>query len=384
MKRFALASVVVILSLLVTPTAFLQDSGDALSEPREEFSTAEVIGILQEDTNDDFGMSQTTQHIRLQILNGPEEGKEIDAENGIVNNREDMRLSVGDTVVLDKTTTADGSELYLIKESYRLPSLIWLTIFFIAITILLGRWTGVTSIIGLAVSVLILTLYVLPRVVAGDNPLITCLIGAAAIACTSLYFAHGFNKRTSVAFLSTMVTLVIATVTSIIYVSTSKLFGMGSDEAVILQTGMLAHVDLRGLLLGGIIIGCLGVLDDITTAQCAAVDEISKANPSLTSHELRKAGFSVGREHIASLINTLALAYAGASLPLLLLFKTQSTYPLWVILNGEFLAEEIIRTLVGSMTLVIAVPVATYFASVMLRAKPGSRPQRASEMSHHH
>lgn len=369
-------------SVLWLPVAHLQ-SPDAV-EPREEFSTAEVLGVLREDTNDDFGISQTTQHIRLKILNGPEKGKEIDAQNGIVNNRRDMRLSAGDTVVLDKTTAADGSALYLIKESYRLPSLIWLTLFFVAITILLGRWTGVTSIIGLAVSVLILTLYMIPRIVAGDNPLITCLLGAGAIACTSLYFAHGFHRRTSVAFLSTMVTLVIATVTSVVYVSASKLFGMGSDEAVILQTGMLEHVDLRGLLLGGIIIGCLGVLDDITTAQCAAVDEISKANPSLTAKELRTAGFSVGREHIASLINTLALAYAGASLPLLLLFQTQGTYPLWVILNGEFLAEEIVRTLVGSMTLVIAVPVSTYFASVMLRAKPGMRTTQRPVIGHRH
>jgi len=382
MRYFSRSSVILtgaVCLFLSASIAFAQES-----EPREEFSKAEVIAIMSEETNDDFGMKQTVQHLRLKILSGPEAGKEIPAENGIVNNRADMRLDVGRVIVLSKTFSADGSELYLIKESYRLPALIWLTLAFVGVTILLGRKTGLTSIVGLAASILILVLYILPRIVAGDDPLLTCLIGAAAIACSSLYLAHGFNKRSSVALLSTVVTLVIAVLVSILYVYAAALFGLGSEEAVFLQTGPLQSVDLRGLLLGGMIIGCLGVLDDITTAQCAAVDEISKANPLLSIHDLRKAGFSVGREHIASLINTLALAYAGASLPLLLLFKTQATYPLWVTLNGEFLAEEIVRTLVGSMTLVVAVPVATYFASQMLRAKPGSRPVKSTAMGHHH
>ena len=133
-----------------------------------------------------------------------------------------------------------------------------------------------------------------------------------------------------------------------------------------LQSGLTAGVNLRGLLLGGMIIGCLGVLDDITTAQTAAVDEIRKANPNLTSKQLLQSGLSVGREHIASLINTLALAYAGASLPLLLLFQTNETFPLWVTLNSEFLAEEIVRTLVGSTTLLLAVPISTWCAARFL------------------
>ncbi len=353
-------------------------------QPREEFSTARVIGILGEEQNNEFGTEQTTQYLQIRILSGPDKGKELPIQNGIINNRKDMRLSAGDTIVLNKTYKSDGEVLYLIKEAYRLPAIIWLTLLFAALTILLGRLTGVTSIVGLAASILILMFFVIPRIVAGDNPLSICLTGAAAIACSSLYLAHGFNKRTSVALLSTVVTLLFAALMAIFYVYAAKLFGTGSEEAVFLQTGLLQSVDLRGLLLGGMIIGCLGVLDDVTTAQCATIDEISKANPNLSSKELRKAGFSVGREHIASLINTLALAYAGASLPLLLLFTTQGTYPLWVTLNGEFLAEEIIRTLVGSITLVAAVPVATFFASRMLKAKPGLKASLNQNTAHHH
>ena len=348
------------------------DQATTNAQPHEEFSTAKVMSILGEDNSNEYGVDEKIQHVHFQIQDGPDVGKELDIDNGVINGREDMRLSAGEVVVLDRTSKSDGSVLYLVKEKYRLPSVIWLTILFIGLTVVLGRLTGLTSIIGLAASVFILIFFIIPRIIVGDDPMRICLEGAAVIACTSLYLAHGFNKRTSVALLSTIVTLGISSIVAVLYVHAAKLFGMGSEESVYLQSGALQNVDLRGLLLGGIIIGCLGVLDDVTTAQCAAIDEISKANPLLTVAGLRKAGFSVGREHIASLINTLALAYVGASLPLLLLFKTQDTYPLWVTLNGEFLAEEIIRTLVGSATLVFAVPVATYFAVLLLKAKPGT------------
>jgi uncharacterized membrane protein len=365
---------------LFLPVSFSQ--GGALSDqPREEFATAKVIALPDEDVTMDFGVSITTQHVRLQIISGKEAGKVLDIDNGVLEDRDDMRLALGEVVVLDKTYKSDGSVLYLVKEKYRLPSIVWLTIIFVAITVFFGRLTGLTSILGLAASVLILVLFVIPRIVAGDDPLIICLVGAVAIACSSLFLAHGFNKRTSVALLSTVVTLGIAAIAALISVYAAGLFGMGSEESMFLQSGLLQNIDLRGLLLGGMIIGCLGVLDDITTAQCAAIEEISKANPMLSVEQLRKAGFSVGREHIASLINTLALAYVGASLPLLLLFKTQDTYPLWVTLNGEFLAEEIIRTLVGSVTLVFAVPVSIFFAVSFLKVKPGTPGTSANSLS---
>lgn len=382
MKRFSLLIGAITVACIALPVAHMQDA--PTTQPHEEFSTAKVISILGQDENDDYGVHQTVQHVQLRMMNGLEVGKEWVMENGILNGREDMRLSVGETVVIDKTFKSDGEALYLIKEKYRLSSLFWLTLLFVGITILFGRWTGLTSILGLAASMLVLMVFVIPRIVAGDSPLLICVIGAAVIACTSLYLAHGFNKRTSVALLSTIVTLALSVGIAVLFVYAAKLFGMGSEESVYLQSGLLQNINLRGLLLGGMIIGCLGVLDDVTTAQCAAIDEISKANPKLTAAELRKAGFSVGREHIASLINTLALAYVGASLPLLLLFKTQDTYPLWVTVNGEFLAEEIIRTLVGSATLVVAVPIATYFASRLLKVNPSFKQKTGASMHHGH
>ena len=360
--RRSILLLTILVGMSVSISAVAQD---AVASPTEEFMRATVLRILEEKKGEAFGFDRTSQQVILRITSGKERGRELPITNGILGDRDDMRLVEGETVIL-RRMEYEGEEKYLITEKYRLPSLLWLGVFFLVLTFLLGGITGIRSIVGLAVSILILSLYVVPTIASGSNPLIVSLVGSFSIACTSLYLAHGCNRRTSVALFSTLITLSIAVVLSVIFVHVSKLFGMGSEESMYLQSGLTAGVNLRGLLLGGMIIGCLGVLDDITTAQTAAVDEIRKANPNLTSKQLLQSGLSVGREHIASLINTLALAYAGASLPLLLLFQTNETFPLWVTLNSEFLAEEIVRTLVGSTTLLLAVPISTWCAARFL------------------
>jgi uncharacterized membrane protein len=171
-----------------------------------------------------------------------------------------------------------------------------------------------------------------------------------------------------------MVTLAFATGLADLIVGLAHLSGRGSDEALFLQTGYLETVNLRGLLLGGIVLGALGVLDDITTAQAAAVEEISRADPGLGVRDLYRRGLSVGREHITSLVNTLVLAYAGASLPLFILFTLNTNQPLWVTLNSEFVAEEIARTIIGSLALTLAVPITTALAARLLRSAGTFRP----------
>jgi uncharacterized membrane protein len=212
----------------------------------------------------------------------------------------------------------------------------------------------------------VLAFYIVPQLLAGGNPLAVILIGALCMATFSLYLAHGFTRRTTVAVVSTLITICIALLLSVVFVAATKLLGMGSEEALYLQSAPGTSINLKGLLLGGIIVGALGVLDDITTAQAAAVDEIAKANPILSTQELFRRGLSVGGEHITSLVNTLVLAYAGTSFPALLLF-TLYERPLWVVMNTEVITEEIVRTLVGSIALMCAVPITTLLAAYFLR-----------------
>jgi uncharacterized membrane protein len=164
-----------------------------------------------------------------------------------------------------------------------------------------------------------------------------------------------------------VITFTITAIMAVSFVKIASLFGLGTEEAMFIVGDARIKINMQGILLGGIIIGTLGVLDDITTSQAAAIDEINKANPKLTMYQLYKHGTSIGKEHIASLINTLALAYVGAALPLLLLFSINQGTPLWVIVNSEYIAEEIVRTMIGSLSLVLAVPITTILATYFLK-----------------
>ncbi len=361
--------------------AMASAQADANDMTKEEFYRGQIVSVSQrtEQAEDE---TSGTQLLTIRLTSGPERGSLIDVRNGVLTNREDLAFKKGEEVVVSKFTRADGSVEYLARERYRLPGLVWAFALFLGLAIALGGMRGVSSFAGLVVSVLLLAKVIIPWIIAGGNPLLVSIVGSFLIATASLYLAHGFNKRTSVALASTLITLVLSIFVALLFVRIARLFGMGSEEVVFLQLGQFQNLSFRGLLLGGIIIGSLGVLDDITTAQTAVVEEISKANPSLTARQLMRSGMSVGREHIASLINTLALAYVGASLPLLLLFSTDTDSPLWVILNSEAIAEELIRTLVGSATLLLGVPIATWLAVLLLRVDPGSRPVMGH--GHHH
>ena len=376
------------LSLCLLCAALVPSAGMAQDAPaRDAFVKAEVVDIRSETTEEDASAgTRTVQTATMRVIGGADDGQEFVYEHGVLGSRTESRLKEGETLVMEKLTMPDGTEEFQYRDKYRLGGLGWVFAFFLMLAFVIGGRTSLMSVGGLLVSIGILVLFVIPSILAGHDPLFVSLLGCAAIAFTSLYLAHGFSKRTSVALLSTLLTLGISTIVAVVFVNITRLLGMGSEESQFIQLSQLQDLDLRGLLLGGILIGCLGVLDDITTAQTAAVDEISKANPSLSAVQLRKAGFSVGKEHIASLINTLALAYVGASLPLLLLLRTQGDFPLWVTLNSEFLAEEIVRTLVGSATLLFAVPISTWCAAYFLKAEPGSRPRtgHGHPHSHHH
>jgi uncharacterized membrane protein len=360
------------LLFFLTLLTLLPSAGHAVALPEEEFLLGTVHRIVKETETSAYGQDHLTQTVVLQLKSHPNAPSEITIENGVLDDRADMKLREGERVLV-RRLEYDGQIRYFIAEKYRLPALGWLMGIFVVMTFLFGGVMGLRSILGLLLSVAVLALYVVPSIADGQNPLFVSILGSFVIACTTLYLAHGVQARTTVALASTLLTLLIAIGLSVVFVSVGKLFGMGSEESMFLQTGVGSNLSLRGLLLGGMIIGCLGVLDDITTGQTAVVDEIRKANPSQSPRALLSAGFVVGREHIASLINTLALAYAGSSLPLLLLFQINESFPLWVTMNSEAIAEELVRTLVGSSALLFAVPISTVLAVYLLPLLPQSK-----------
>lgn len=345
------------------------DAIDPANLPPDEFNRAKILEVTDERSNDaPGGLKEETQDVRALILGGKEAGREITLTNGgVISVGQFQKVKAGDIVVLYKSYKVDGGAQYYITDYYRLYPLLFVFLAFAGLVVLFSRWKGLGSLLGLAFSMLVLVKFIVPRVIAGGSPLAVTLVGTLAIAGVSLYLAHGFNRRTSVALIGTVITLALTLGFSEIFVRLASLSGRGSEEALYLQMGDQGMINLRGLLLAGIIIGTLGVLDDITTAQTAVVGELRRADPRLRPSELYRRGLVVGKEHISSLVNTLVLAYAGASLPLFILFTANRQAPLWTIVNSELVAEEFVRTIIGSIALVLAVPISTVLAAYLLR-----------------
>lgn len=232
--------------------------------------------------------------------------------------------------------------------------------------VVVGRLRGLMALIALAVSFAVLTLFILPAILQGSNPLVVAVIGASAIMLIALYACHGLTARTSVAVIGTLISLVLIGLLGSLFIGWASLSGNTDDNTGLIH-GLYPDIDMSGLLLAGVIIGSLGVLDDVTVTQTSAVWELHQADPTMGVRRLYRAGIRIGRDHIASVVNTLVLAYAGAALPLLLLFSIAQS-SVGTVANSELVAEEIVRTLVGSIGLVASVPVTTVLAALVVSA----------------
>ncbi|MEV7552114.1 YibE/F family protein [Amycolatopsis sp. NPDC089917] len=279
------------------------------------------------------------------------------------------RFAAGDKVVLSYNggDAANPASFQIVDFQRGMPLLLLAGLFAVAV-IVLGRWQGLAALIALGLSFLVLALFVLPSILAGESPLLVAIAGAGAIMFVALYLTHGLSARTSVAVLGTLVSLILIGVLSAIFSAAASLTGL--DDSTSQLIGSLGHgIDARGLLLAGVVIGALGVLDDVTVTQTSAVWELRRANPSLGWRELYGAGLRIGRDHVGSAVNTLVMAYAGAALPVLL-YTSLSGVGLGSILGAEDIAQEIVRTLAGSVGIVAAVPVTTVLAALIASREP--------------
>ncbi len=274
------------------------------------------------------------------------------------------RFAVGDEVVLSFSgADASNPASYQLRDFQRGVPLLALGALFVFAVLLLGRWQGLASLVSLGVSFAIIVLFLLPAILAGRDPLLVAIAGAGLIMFVTLYTTHGFSARTSVAVLGTMTSLALIGVLSAVFSAAANLTGLGGDTSDLIGT-LGEGVDARGLLLAGVVIGALGVLDDVTVTQASAVWELRRANPSLGWRGLYTAALRIGRDHVGSAVNTLVLAYVGAALPLLLL-SSLADVGLSPILQSQDIASEIVRTLTGSIGIVAAVPLTTVLAALI-------------------
>ncbi len=313
---------------------------------------------------------QLYQKLKVLITIGSIKDQEVEVEVGVVPAVGQPKYKRGDEVILTKTKNVEGEEVFYIRDFVRRNSLFWLFLIFVVLVILIARLRGVGSILGMGVSFTVIFLFLLPQINRGKDPIVVAILSSIVIIPVTFYFSHGLNRKTTVAILGTLLTLVLTGILASFFVGATRLTGYASEEAGFLQAQMDGGVNIRGLLLAGIIVGLLGILDDITVAQAAVVEQIKRANVSLKGAELFWRAMEVGKDHIASMVNTLVLVYAGAALPLLLLFVNNPN-PFSEVINYEIVAEEIVRTLVASIGLVAAVPITTFLAATKFFSERG-------------
>jgi uncharacterized membrane protein len=351
----------IIAATLLVSTAQLSDISPYRSSSGQlQYFRATVIKVESSAS----GINGASQNVEARLLDGSDKGHTVSVSRSVnFGDASYKRLPVGSEILLTRDPT-DGNQ-YSYGDRWHMPGVATLFLILLVLVIVVGWWRGITSIFGLVISIGVLSIYVLPHITAGHSAFAACIQGAFVITAISVFVAHGFSKRTTIAFAASVITLCV--IIGLVGLST---YLAGTSEAVDESTYSVLYsphpVSLSGLLTGGIVIGSLGVLYDITTGQAAAVDEIYKANKKQSTLQLYSKGLSVGREHIAALVNTLALVYVGVALPSIVITAVNIHAPLPVILNNETVVEEIVRTCVASVGMLLAVPITTGLAAYVL------------------
>lgn len=326
----------------------------------ENYAEGRIVDI-EEETIEIQGIEYLRQTITVEAeVNG--ELEELEIVNQAPIGGMEIDYDKGDKVIVDQVTTSDGQVLYYITDFIRFNSLYLLVGIFVVLTVVIARKKGLLSIIGLIFSFIIMLKFMLPQIREGWHPLLVAILSAIVIIPFNFYISHGFSRKTTFAVISTIITLAITGLIAIYFVDASNLTGFTSDEASFLSILSEGKINIRDLLLAGIIIGILGILDDITISQSSVAYQLKSASPAMEFKELFTRTMEVGRDHIASLVNTLILVYTSAALPLLILFL-DSTDSFSKTVNREIVAEEVIRTGVTSIGLILAVPISTFIAA---------------------
>lgn len=369
----ALAALVVaaVAIVVVGPrTGSISLPSDRPREPDErgtETMPARVLEILERGTIE-LGEGSTQPYQRLVVLveDGSMAGQEVVVEEGVTNIISQQRLlEPGDRVFLERAGGTEGDYFY-ISDVVRLGPLLLLVLLFVGLVVAVGRWKGVRSLGGTLFSLAIIFAFILPQIVAGRDPVVVSIVGAILLLSVSTYLTYGMNPKAHAAVAGMALSLTLTGGLARLFVGWTRLSGMGMEESTFLVMELGSGINLRGLVLGGIIIGSLGVLDDVCVGQASAVFELIRANRNLSWLELFRSSLNIGTDHIAAMVNTLLLAYVGGAMPLMLAFLIYQE-PLLRRINREPIAEEIVRTLAGSCGLVLAVPITGLIASAVAR-----------------
>lgn len=370
--RHLWVTIITVAAMLLASWLFFKPAlPEASAAATSETLEGRVVAVLAEEERVIAEQVQPVQRVLIQITRGSLNGQRIEVLHGQATAlTEDTRVQPGDLVLLEYDVGPDeelrtGTEaLPYITDFVRWPALLGLTLLFAVAVMAVGRQVGLRALVSMGISLLAIAGFIIPGIMSGHDPLLVCIAGSLLLMTASLYLVYGWTWKTHTALAGLTISLAVTALLAVLFARLGHLSGLGSEEA-----GFLVHLgsiqlNLRGVLLGGIVVGAVGVLDDVAVNQASAIFELHQANPQLRWVQLFRHSMVIGRDHIASMTNTLLLAYVGASLPLFLLMASLNV-PLGQTINREFIAEEIVRTLAGSLGLILAVPVTSLLAGLV-------------------
>lgn len=360
---------------LISTFSFSFAQEPALLQDKELTMLATVVRVESSELQEVPNTNTTAlyQTVVVRIIKGEQQNKEVTITDSA------FAVQSGDKVYVRYLQTTDGGEYYSIQEPYRLDALLWLLIFFIAVVLLFGGKQGFLSLVALFISFGAIFKYLFPQIITGGNIVALATLGALLSLFVVMYLTHGFTRLTTSAFLGCTLSVIVTLALAKYAVVITKLTGFASEESVYLNIATQGNLDFIALLVGGIIIGVIGVIDDVSITQASVVNQLQLANPQISTRNLYTKALKVGKDHMGAVINTLILAYAGASLPLVLLFYVSNT-PVLELINREIIATEIVRSIVGSVGLLLAVPLTTLIAVILMK----NHASKEHAHAHHH
>ncbi len=368
-------STILVSSIAIPPLAYAQEGAQWSQREMMYLAKSRVITASEswETTIGGTGLRSQTQTITIEVLEGVEKGTRATFNNDYI------QVETGDLIYTRHTTGGFDPEMWSVADPYRLNVLLIVTLGVLVLLLAFGGWQGIRGLASLLGSLVLIFYLLIPSIYGGHSPILVSLGVASLIIVVGSYITHGVNRTTTVAMAGMVLTVIVIGVATYLAIDTANLSGFTSEENVYLNFNTDGRINLIGLLFGGIMIGLLGVLYDIAIGQAIAVEELCRAGTQYTRRETYARAMRIGREHIGALINTLAIAYVGTSLPLLLLLQNSDT-SIGYILNSEAFATEILRILMGTAGLILAVPITTALATYFLYGRTfGKR----TEHSHH-
>ena len=327
---------------------------------------ARVLDILEEGTTQLGNQTQPYQILLIKVQEGTYNGQLLEIDYGLRQIRPPgLSFRPGDQLMVTVGQQPDGTITGYFTDYVRSQSLLWLFGTFVVFSVAISGWKGIRSLIAMCISLIVIIYFVIPQILAGKDPVLISISGAFILMTATLYITYGWTLKTHAAVTGTLISLIVTGLLANFFVTLTRLTGFGSEDALFLIQQSQSTINMRGLVLGGMLIGALGVLDDLVITQASAVFELYFADPKQGVKKLFRSAMRIGQDHVAATVNTLVLAYAGAALPTLLLF-TISGEQFAYLINFEFVTEEIVRTLVGSLGLIAAVPITTLLAGLLV------------------